>query len=71
MNNFVNKADCEFNEQAGLNTQDRILQQLKRIADAQCRLLEIAEQSQKERNELSDKMKQAFKVQGLSAHETK
>lgn len=50
---------------------DELLKQLTRIADAQERLLLIAEQAQKERNELSDKMKQAFKVQGLSANETK
>jgi len=39
---------------------------LERIADAQEKLLSIAEASQKERNELSDKMKQAFRVQGMS-----
>ena len=46
---------------------DDIVEQLKRIADVQEKLLAIAEQSQKERNELSDKMKQAFKVQGVQA----
>lgn len=45
----------------------RLVTSLERIATTQEKLLAIAEQSQKERNELSDKMKQAFKVQGVQA----
>lgn len=43
---------------------------LEKIAEVQEKLLVIAEASQRERNELSDRMKQAFKVEGLK-HETK
>ena len=45
--------------------EERAILALERLATTQEKLLAIAEASQRERNELSDKMKQAFRIEGV------